>query len=211
MIVKTFCSGPVETNCVLLGCSETGKAVIFDAPPESGKKLLKEIKKADLQVEKLLLTHSHWDHTGDLAFLKKELSVPVFVHELDAENVRSPGSDGLPNFLDIEPASVDGYLVDGQVLKVGNLSMEVIHTPGHTPGGVCFYLKEENLLISGDTLFQGSIGRIDLPTARPALMWTSLERLSHLPPKTRVIPGHGGETTIGAESWLGNAKQYFGG
>jgi glyoxylase-like metal-dependent hydrolase (beta-lactamase superfamily II) len=85
-------------------------------------------------------------------------------------------------------------------MRVGEVEFQVIHTPGHTPGCVCFWFPKEDLLVSGDTLFQGSIGRLDLPTARPKLMWGSLQKLAQLPANTRVIPGHGQETTIGAGS-----------
>jgi glyoxylase-like metal-dependent hydrolase (beta-lactamase superfamily II) len=94
---------------------------------------------------------------------------------------------------------------------LGDIVIDVIHLPGHSPGGVGFYLKKQDTLISGDTLFKGSIGRLDLPTSEPEKMWNSLDKLAKLPPKTRVIPGHGDETTIGEESWLANAKHYFGG
>ncbi len=159
----------------------------------------------------LLLTHSHWDHTADMAFLKKKLRVPLFVHKLDAPNLGAPGSDGLPLLTDIVPVEPDHFLEDGQQISVGKLKLEVLHTPGHSPGGVCFYLPEENTLISGDTLFQGTIGRLDFPNSSPERMWESLDKLAQLPSETRVIPGHGEETTIGKEDWLSNAKAYFGG
>ena len=150
----------------------------------------------------MLLTHSHWDHTADAAAFK-ELGIPIFIHALDAENLKFPGSDGLPLLYPVQGVVSDQLIVDGQILTVGNMKLEVWHTPGHSPGGVCFYLKEEDLLISGDTLFKQAIGNLSFPTARPKLMWPSLKRLLTLPKKTRVIPGHGEETTIGAEEkWL---------
>lgn len=102
-----------------------------------------------------------------------------------------------------------GYLEDKQKIQVGDIEIEVIHTPGHAQGCVCFYMKEQNTLISGDALFQGSIGRLDLPTSDAEKMWPSLKKLEGLPPNTRVIPGHGEETTIGDESWLKNARAIF--
>jgi glyoxylase-like metal-dependent hydrolase (beta-lactamase superfamily II) len=103
----------------------------------------------------------------------------------------------------------DGFLIEGQKLTVGDLDIEVIHTPGHTPGGVCFYLPKEKVLISGDTLFRGTIGNLNFPTSRPDLMWGSLKKLAALPADTKVYPGHGGSTTIGAEKWIGHAKERF--
>jgi len=211
MILEIYCFGPALTNCVLLGCEKTKKGVIIDAPLDCSEQLIERGEELGLSIESLLLTHSHWDHTADAAFLKKELKIPVYVHELDAENVRDPGSDGLPLMVDIPKVDPDNYLEDGQKLIVGDLNIEVIHTPGHSPGGVCFYLAEQGVLISGDTLFQGTIGNLSFPTAEPDKMWFSLQRLSQLPPNTRVIPGHGEETTIGEEKWLSNAKEYFGG
>jgi len=211
MLLEIYCSGPALTNGILLACMQTHKAVIIDAPPGSAKQLMDRIKELGLSVEYLLLTHSHWDHTADAALLKKNLSIPLYVHKLDAQNVQEPGYDGLPLLIEVPKTDVDSFLEDGQRLNVGELSLEVLHTPGHSPGGVCFYLKEQNTLISGDTLFQGTIGNLSFPSSEPEKMWQSLDRLAKLPPNTRVIPGHGDETTIGDEDWLPNAKEYFGG
>lgn len=211
MWLQYFPAGPIDTNTVIVGCLKTHKAVIIDVPAESASAILELLSLHHLQAEKILLTHSHWDHIGDMAVLKKKLDVPVHVHAEDAGNVREPGSDGLPLFFPIEGVQPDGFLQEGQEMSVGELEFQVIHTPGHTPGCVCFWFPQEKVLISGDTLFQGSIGRLDLPTARPKLMWDSLKKLAQLPATTKVIPGHGRETTIGAESWLSHAEQYFGG
>lgn len=211
MILEIFCSGPVFTNCVLLGCSKTKKAAIIDAPLGSLSLLLPRIEELKLIPEMLLLTHSHWDHMGDAAAIKKRLGIPLYVHQLDAPNLLEPGSDRIPMIRVIDRVEADYFLEEGQKLLLGELKIEVIHTPGHTPGGVCFYLPEEDTLISGDTLFQGSIGNISFSTGEPDKMWKSLEKLAKLPRATRVIPGHGEETTIGDEPWLIDAKKYFGG
>lgn len=194
---------------VLLGCSSTKKAAIFDAPFESKKKLLPRLEHHSLKPEKILLTHSHWDHIAEVASLKEELNIPVFVHEADAPNLENPGADGLPLLVAIEGVKPDGHLKDGETVFIGKLEIKVIHTPGHSPGSLCFYLEKEKLLISGDTLFRGTIGRLNFPTSRPELMWDSLKKLAALPPDTKVIPGHGDATTIGAESWIATAKQRF--
>lgn len=209
VIIKTFTSGPVETNTVLLGCSSTRQAAIFDVPLGSARLLTQAIEKNSLNPQMILLTHSHWDHLADAAELKKLLNIPIYVHAEDAGNLEKPGSDRLPLFFPIEGLKPEKFLTDGQIISLGKLKIEVIHTPGHTPGGVCFWLRQEKILISGDTLFQGTIGNLSFPTARPALMWESLKKLSQLPPETRVIPGHGPETTIQAESWIQHAKEKF--
>lgn len=203
MFVEFFSSGPLETNTVILGCSKTHKAVIIDVPIGSTQNILKTIRKNSLHPEMILLTHSHWDHIGEVSLLKSELKIPVYIHKEDAGNLENPGSDRLPILAPILGVLPDGFLTEGQVINVGELEIHVIHTPGHTPGCVCFYLPKENLLISGDTLFRRSIGNLSLPTARPNLMPESLKKLSKLPPETRVIPGHGEETTIGAEKKYG--------
>ncbi len=209
MILEIFPSGPLETNAYLLACSQTKKAVIIDTPSESTDLILQKASKLSVSIEKILLTHSHWDHIADVALLKEKLNVPVYVHEEDAGNLEHPGSDKIPLFFPIAGVKPDGFLVEGQELHVGHLKIQVIHTPGHTLGGVCFYLAKEKVLISGDTLFRGTIGSLSLPTARPASMWPSLKKLAALPAETKVYPGHGGPTSIGAEQWIAHAQEQF--
>ena len=209
MLLYKFPFGPLETNAILIGCPETKKGAVIDPSMGSTQAILQQAAKLHLKIEAILLTHSHWDHFADAHKIKEQTHAPLYVHPLDQENVQNPGSDGIPLFFPIPGVTPDHLLKDGQVLEIGNLEIRVLHTPGHSPGGVCFYFHKEGILISGDTLFQGSIGRIDLPTGQPDQMWVSLEKLSHLPPETRVVPGHGGDTTIKAESWLSKAKELF--
>ncbi len=209
MFITKFSFGPLQTNAILIGCPITKKGAIIDPSLGSSAAILQKIAELGLTVEKILLTHSHWDHFADAASLKKKLNVPLYIHALDAPNLIKPGSDGLPLFFPIEGVSVDHFLEEGDLIEIGLLKAEVIHTPGHSPGGVCFYFREESLLISGDTLFQGSIGKICFPTSEPEKMWTSLDKLTKLPSETRVVPGHGGDTSIGRESWLSRAKEIF--
>lgn len=208
-MITVFSSGPFATNAYIISCPETKEAMIVDPAPESAPKLLESIEINHLTVEKIVLTHTHWDHFGDLALIKEKTEAPVYVHPKDQANLESPGSDGLPMFIPVEGSTADHLMEDGQVLSVGNLNFQVIHTPGHSPGGICLYCKAENILISGDTLFKGSIGNLSFPTASPDDMWKSLEKLAKLPKETRVFPGHGDSTTIGAESWLTHAKEHF--
>ncbi len=205
MILEVFPSGPLETNAYLLACEATRHAAIIDAPPESSDLLLNRVKELSLAVDMILLTHSHWDHIAQVADLKEALQVPVYIHRDDAANLENPGADKLPLFFPLKGIKSDGYLSDGQQIVVGKLEITVLHTPGHSPGCVCFYLPAENVLISGDTLFRGGIGNLSLPTARPEAMWKSLKKLAALPPLTKVYPGHSGPTTIGAEKWIAQA------
>lgn len=206
MILEVHSSGPAETNTYLLICPVTRLAAVIDVPFESVDWIVHHLKKHHATLDKILLTHSHWDHTAEVALLKETLGAPIYVHREDAGNVEEPGSDRLPLYFPIQGIKPDHYLEDGQILHVGELAIEVIHTPGHTPGGVCFYLAKEKALISGDTLFRGTMGNLSFPTARPALMWQSLKRLSELPHDTTVYPGHGDSTSIGREQWIAHAK-----
>lgn len=210
MILEVHASGPAETNCILLGCEETKKAALIDAPVGCLPWAIKQVKARNFLLEKLLLTHSHWDHTAEVKAVKDHFSLQVYIHSEDAGNLERPGSDGLPLFFDIDTVCADHLLTEGMTLSVGKLQIHVLHTPGHTPGGVCFWLPAEKVLISGDTLFQGTIGSLRFPTARPALMWSSLKRLATLPPDTQVFPGHGPSTTIGDEDWIADAEHLIG-
>ena len=202
MFLKIFCTGPAETNGILIGCSETKQAAVIDVPLEVTSHLLQAIQENSLVPLMILLTHSHWDHLADLAILKKALEIPVYVHAEDTGNVEEPGSDRLPLFFPIPGVKPDGDLIDGQIISLGKLQIHVLHTPGHTPGGVCFWIPQEKMVVTGDTLFKGAMGNLSFPTARPSLMGKSLKKLSKLPPETVVIPGHGPKTTIGAETWM---------
>jgi len=206
MILEAFPSGPLETNAYLLACDATKHAVVIDVPPASSDDLLERIKELSLLVDMILLTHSHWDHIAEVFQLKNHLKVPVYIHKEDAGNLENPGSDKLPLFFPLKGIKPDGCLTDGQELAVGKLRVTVIHTPGHSPGSVCFFLPSEEILISGDTLFKGTIGSLSLPTARPSLMWGSLKKLAALPEGTKVYPGHGDATSIGAERWIAQAQ-----
>ncbi len=209
MFLQKFPSGPFDTNAILFGCKETKKAAVIDPSPGSTELILKIADEAELTIEQILLTHSHWDHIADVYSLKEKTSASVFVHPFDDENLRHPGSDGIPLFFPIRGVEPDGFLEEGKTIQVGNLQIEVIHTPGHSPGSVCFYLQKQKMLFSGDTLFQGTIGNLHLPTGEPKNMWGSLRKLSQLPLETRVIPGHGSDTMLSKETWLNNAEEIF--
>lgn len=209
MILYKFPTGPLETNAILVGCPKTKKAAVIDPAFQSAELILQKAEDLGLVIEKILLTHSHWDHFADAAALQKKLKIPLLVHRLDAKNLEYPGSDGIPMFFSIPPVNADEFLEEGTLVSVGEIVFEVIHTPGHSPGGVCYYSKENNLLISGDTLFQGCIGNLHLPTADAKQMWPSLAKLAILPGSTRVVPGHGPDTTIGEEAWLSRAEEIF--
>lgn len=210
MLLQAFPSGPFETNAYLIACPETLKAVIIDPAPGSYRSITEKISNHQLKPIAIWLTHSHWDHIADTAKLKETYKIPVLIHPLDAPNLETPGADLLPCWIPFDGVHPTKLINEGDLLAVGNIQFQVIHTPGHSPGGVCFYCANEGILISGDTLFKGTIGNLSFPTSRPDLMWSSLDKLAKLPPATHVFPGHGPSTTIGNESWLPRAEELFG-
>jgi hydroxyacylglutathione hydrolase len=210
MLIFAFPSGPFDTNAYVVACPTTKEAAIVDPAPGSASSIEKCIAQNGLKPAKIILTHSHWDHIADVSPVKNRYNIPVLIHAEDAPNLKQPGSDQLPCPFSFPGVTPDQTFKEGDLIKVGNSTLTVIETPGHTPGGVCFYSAEEKTLFSGDTLFKGSIGNLSFPTSRPDKMWPSLDKLALLPPNTNVYPGHGPSTTIGAESsWLPRAREYF--
>lgn len=207
MRIEIFPSGPVQTNTLLLICETTKEAAVVDPALGAGKPVIDYVKSHGLRGKKILLTHSHWDHIADLKLVRDSWQAEIYVHPDDAGNVEAPGSDGLSAPIAIDGANVTHRVRGGEQISVGNTLWEVIETPGHTPGGICFYNANEGVLLSGDTLFQRSYGRLDLPTATPTAMIGSLEKLAKLPPSTIVYPGHGPKTTIGEEEWIKNPRK----
>lgn len=210
MIIAMFPCEPFVTNAYLIGCEKTHKGIIVDPAPNSMQKLLIAAQKHGIIIEAIFLTHSHGDHIHDVADLVQKLDVPVYVHPLDAENMLNPGSDGIPMPFDIKGIDEVEYLEENKFYKIGDVEFTVIHTPGHSPGGVCFYFPLKKVLISGDTLFKGTIGRLDLPGADSEKMWESLAKLNALDKETKVYPGHGETTFLKDEKWLVNPKETFG-
>jgi len=209
MKIDVFPLGPFSTNCYLI--SDHHDTVLIDPGQNALSTLKKKYHLSPNQVSAIWLTHSHWDHIAGLKECQDFFECPIYVHPLDVENIKSPGSDGLPLYITIPPVLEDIHLIsEGDTLKIGKVSFSVIHTPGHCPGSVCFYAKEEGVLISGDTLFKGTMGTLSLPTSEPSKMWVSLKKLGQLPPDTIVYPGHGATTLIKNEDWIHNAEQIYG-
>lgn len=206
MLLEKFSCGPIETNAYLIGCDQEKVAAAIDPSLGSFELITSFCKNHSLRLESIFLTHSHWDHFADLS---KFSGPSIWVHPFDAENLEHPGADGLPMMFPIKGVKPDHFFHDGQEIHLGKILIKIIHTPGHSPGGVVLYLPNEKILISGDTLFKGSMGNISFPTSSPEDMWESLKKLSKLPPETRVCPGHGPDTTIGQEKWIRNAKELF--
>ena len=188
--------GPYEVNCSIL--SDCGKAWIVDPGQEPGR-IAGLLSRKGLEPAAILLTHAHFDHIGAVpGLLEKFPGLPVYIGENDVAVISHPMNQLPPDYPPIKkPEKLKAI---GQADSIEGLDqLEVIETPGHTPGGACYYLPKEKLLLSGDTLFAGSFGRTDLPGGDMATLVESLKKLTLLPDDTLVIPGHGPHTTIGAE------------
>ncbi len=209
MFLKIFVLGPLANNTIIIGCEKEHAAAVIDPSFEAAEKILTYLKKKNLKLKAILLTHSHWDHIAGVKALKEKIDVSVYVHELDRENLEKPGSDGLVLMYDIEGVKADYLLKDQDMVQIGSIALKVLHTPGHTPGSVCYFAEKEKILFSGDTLFKGSMGAVHFPASSAKDMWQSLKKLSLLPPKTEVFPGHGRNTTIKQENWLSRAEELF--
>lgn len=207
--IASFTCGPISTNTYILRDPKSKRALIIDPAADSAPLIEEFVTSRGLVVEGILLTHSHWDHIVDCAALVRKYQLPVWVHSADARNMEEPGSDGLPLMFSIEGVEVSHFLEEGQRIELGSIELEVLHTPGHSPGSVCFYCAALKVLFSGDLIFKGAIGNLGLATAEPPRMWESLKKVARLPAETQVYAGHGEPTTLGAEGWLGRAKELF--
>jgi glyoxylase-like metal-dependent hydrolase (beta-lactamase superfamily II) len=182
--------GSYEVNCSII--SENGRAWIVD-PGQEGACIASLLEKKGLEPEAVLLTHAHFDHITGIAELQKLFpGLPVYVHREDTVMFGHPFNQMPGEYSSI---GVPANIRDVEELKI----CEVIHTPGHTPGAVCYHFPSDRLLLSGDTLFAGSIGRTDFPGGSMSKMTDSLKKLTALPDDTLVVPGHGSHTTIGRE------------
>jgi len=193
--------GPLNTNVYFLTSQE--EAVVVDPAPGSLKKISALLEERGVKLTAVWITHSHWDHVADCRGFVDSYTIHVYVHKLDADNLTHPGSDGIPSWVLVQPVENVTFVADGEKLKCGDQEWTVIHTPGHSLGSVCFYNEREGKLISGDTLFRGTMGKVSFPTSDPDLMNETLLKLSQLPPETEVYPGHGPSTSIRRErSWM---------
>lgn len=188
--------GNLGTNCFLLKNSETNELAIID-PGGSAERILARIQKLQAKPTAILLTHGHFDHIMAVKELKEEFQIPVYAL-LEEEELLSDPEANLSGWSGGSyTAPADTYLSDLQVFDVAGFSVQVLHTPGHTAGSCCYYIQEENVLFSGDTLFAESYGRTDFPGGSMAAMRRSIQRLlGSLPDETRVCPGHGQITSI---------------
>ncbi len=198
MIIESLEVGLFAENCYIVGCSETHEGVVID-PGDEIPRVLQRIEALRLNIRMILLTHGHLDHVKEVAALKKEIDVPVLMHKDDQfllDNLPAQAAafglttSGIPQ--------IDRYIEGGERVEFGNVKLDVLYTPGHSPGSVTF--AGENLAFSGDVLFSGSIGRTDLPGGDFATLIGSIrDKLFSLADDSTIYPGHGPATTIGHE------------
>lgn len=196
MIIKSFVLPPIENNNYLIIDEESKEAALIDCS-FADENIFLELKRYNATLKYVLLTHGHFDHIGGLNDIPE--STKVLMHSADTEWVNEVNTYlpmiGMPS---MEVPKIDEYINDGDVIKLGNLGIKVVHTPGHTQGGVCFYVEDN--LFSGDTIFRESVGRCDLPGGNFDQIVQSIEnKIFTLPEKTIIYPGHGKTTTVGWE------------
>lgn len=200
MILETFPVGPLQCNCTLLGDEEAGEAIVIDPGDEVGR-IHRRLTELGLKLKQILVTHAHIDHVGGALKLKSLTGAPIYLNENDLPLLDLMSAQaawlGVPT---PDTAPPDESLTDGMRVGLETYPAQVLHTPGHTQGSICLHFAPLKMVIAGDTLFAGSIGRTDLPGGDYNQIIDSIQaRLLALPDETKVLPGHGPATTIGAE------------
>ncbi len=198
MVLETLSVGPLAGNCYIFGSKASGRGLIID-PGDEPRRILDSFDKTGLELEAIVNTHAHFDHAGGNRAVKEATGAPILVHRDDAAFLGQLGVQAIFFAQRVEPSPPpDRLLEDEEVIGLGDISLTVLHTPGHSRGGIC--LLGPGILFSGDTLFAGSVGRTDLPGGSFERLMNSIrERLLPLPDETVVYPGHGPPTTIGEE------------
>ncbi len=200
MIHEILTVGALQCNCSILGDENSLEAIVID-PGDDIPRIMAVLRQHSLTVKQIVVTHAHIDHIAGAARLKQLTGAPILYNQNDLPLVKM--MDIQAGWLGVATPEVplpDDILDDGKLIAITGISGSILHTPGHTQGSVCLYLPARSLLIAGDTLFNGSVGRTDLPGGNTRQLITSIQdRLLTLPDEVTVIPGHGLKTTIGAE------------
>lgn len=200
MILETFPVGPLQCNCTILGDEQTGEAIVIDPGDEIGR-IERRLRELGLRLKQILVTHGHIDHVGGALKLKRLTGAPIYMNEADLPLLEAMEMQaGWLGVATPPTAPPDANLNEELRVGLDRFPAEVLHTPGHTQGSIGLHFAPLKLLVAGDTLFAGSIGRTDLPGGNSRQIIDSIRaRLLTLPDETRVLPGHGPETTIGRE------------
>ena len=201
MEIITIETGPIPTNGYLLIDKKNKKGLIIDTPMDSANLFLTNINEQDIQIDGILLTHSHWDHTADSHLLSNLTNAPVFIHANDEYRLVNPNKNTIWDLpYTLEPHKPEKYLENKQLISCGEILLEVRYVPGHTEGSVCFYEKNEKVIFTGDTLFNSSIGRTDLPGGSFELLINSINtQILNLSDEILIYPGHGHSSSVGNE------------
>lgn len=207
MRIISHTGGIAGTNCFLVIDDATKKCVLFDAPDHTVGPLLDLIEKEKLTLQGLWLTHGHFDHLADHQVVRDRFpQAKILIHKLDEPKLLTPGSRIFPLPFTIPPGKADGYVEDGQELSIGETKLKVIFTPGHSPGHVGYFFPgqlpggDKPVLIGGDLIIGGAVGRTDLPDSDPAALDESIRKVMTLPPETVLLGGHGEPTTLADEA-----------
>ena len=197
--MKTYVLGVVMTNCYIISSDTSKEAIVID-PGAEAEKILNYLTEKDLVCKGILLTHGHFDHIMAVKELANITQANVYAHEVESELLQDANKNCSSHIRCEYGLVPDVLLKDGEIITLAGLDINVIHTPGHTAGGVCYYFKEHEMVITGDTLFHENIGRTDLQTGNgPQLVNSIIEKLMILEDGVKVYPGHGDPTTIGHE------------
>ncbi len=207
MIIRQLVVGPLQTNCYIAACDDTKQGVVIDPGDDAGR-ILGEIEAFGLSIRYILNTHAHFDHIGANEALAKRLKAPLALHPLDLPLLREAGGAAVFGLDAKQCPDPDMTLSKNQIIRVGKVSLKVLFTPGHTPGHVSFYEAKRKVVFDGDVLFDGGIGRTDIPGgSAKSIMRSIKDVLFKLPEDTVVYSGHGNPTTIGQEKstnpWIG--------
>lgn len=197
MLIKNLVVGPLGANCYIIADERTRDTIIID-PGDEPDRIIDIIKENNLKVKYIICTHAHFDHVGAVADVKNETDAKVVIHQDELEIYNSAMDHAALWGYELEPLpEPDMFVNEGDKLEIGNLKFEILHTPGHSPGGICLY--GEDIIFTGDTLFAGSVGRTDFYGGDLNKLKKSFLRLMSLPPDTKVFAGHGPSSTIRSE------------
>jgi len=193
--------GIAQTNSFLIADEIAKEAVVFDAPDNTTEEMIDEAQKRGWKIIGLWLTHGHFDHVADHAVVTgKAPEAKVLIHPLDEPKLIKPRTGMFQLPFEIPPRRADGYVSDGDELRIGNLRVEVIHTPGHSPGHVMYHFPEQKILVGGDLIIMGAVGRTDFPDSNESDLYASIRKVMALPPETQLLPGHGEPSRLADEA-----------
>lgn len=205
--ISVYILGPIRTNCYIVSNSTTKDCIIID-PADEANRIKEAVNKDGLNVKGVLLTHGHFDHILATKEIANYYNVNIYAGEHEKDLLEDNDKNCISSIgIMFEPIIPDVLLKDQEIITLADMNIQVLHTPGHTKGSVCYYFEEDKILISGDTLFRDSVGRTDLPTGNSSMLINSIrEKLMLLEDDVLVLPGHGESTSIGYEK---KYNQYF--